>query len=332
MTRTFSIFFAFLSVLLLLTGCGNVALMIFQPKSTGLVEDPDSLLADMQGRCGASMTDLSDPDFVLLTATFKSLPITSEGVKDGISYKVTTQAASSILAKGGSSQVSVNAAVQSMSAQDSSGVVLTAPALDRVVRPSAESNIAASSGTIYSSSTPGSHILRLSRQDGPYKNMLCAVSFTASQKDTLGGGTGELKFDQPTPLSINPRAAAATYEAELGAGKIFSTNVSITTSKTGWPQANTSIPIVVTWRKVATDINQSSQVTGQTLPAIKADVAYEVTVTSSSVQPFVFGISRRRVYYVDTTARQLVAIVDDSGKPQIGEDNKILPVTVLIPQ
>ena len=332
MMRTFSIFFASFNILLLTTGCGNIALSIFQPKATSLVEDPDSLLADMQTRCGASMNDLSDPDFVILTANYKSLPINSEGTKDGITYKVVTQATSTILAKGGSSQVSVNAAVQSMSGQDSTGTILTGPALDKVVRPGAESNTTAATGTVFSSSTPGSHILRLSRQDGPYKNMLCAVSFGASQRDTLGGNTGELKFDQPTPLSINPRAAAATYDSELGAGKVFSSNVSITTSKAGWPQAGTSIPIVVTWRKVAADINQSGQVTGQTLPAIKADVAYEVTVTSTSVQPFLFGISKRRVYYIDTSAHQLAAIVDDSGKPQIGVENKTLPVTVLIPQ
>ena len=303
MMRTFSIFFASFNILLLTTGCGNIALSIFQPKATSLVEDPDSLLADMQTRCGASMNDLSDPDFVILTANYKSLPINSEGTKDGITYKVVTQATSTILAKGGSSQVSVNAAVQSMSGQDSTGTILTGPALDKVVRPGAESNTTAATGTVFSSSTPGSHILRLSRQDGPYKNMLCAVSFGASQRDTLGGNTGELKFDQP-----------------------------ITPSQAGWPQAGTSIPSVVTWRKVAAEINQSGQVTGQTLPAIKADVAYEVTVTSTSVQPFLFGISKRRVYYIDTSAHQLAAIVDDSGKPQIGVENKTLPVTVLIPQ
>lgn len=332
MMRTFSKLFALLSVTLQISGCGKTALSLFQSKPTSLVEDPDSLLADMQTRCGATLNELSDPEFVILSATYKSLPITTDGVKDGITYRVVTQAMSAILAKGGSNQVNISASVQSMSAKDASGTILTEAALDKVIRPRTATNIAANTGSLYNSSTPGSLILRLSRQEGPYKNMLCAASFITSQRDTLGGTTGEIKFDVPTPLSPNPRASLPTFETELGNGKVFNANVTITTAKAGWPQASTVIPIVITWRKVSTDINQSGQVPGQTLPSVKADLAYEVTITSTTVSPPSFGLSRRRVFYIDTATRMLSAIVDDSGKAQLGTENTTLPATVLIPQ
>lgn len=258
--------------------------------------------------------------------------MTTDGVKDGITYRVVTQAVSTVMAKGGSNKVDISASVQSISAKDAAGTVLTEAAVDKVVRPRTASNIAANTGVIDNTSAPGSLILRLSRQEGPYKNMLCAASFITHQKDTLGTGTGELKFDLPTPLTPNPRAPLSTFEKELGEGKVFTPNVTITTVKAGWPQVDTVIPVVVTWRKVSPDINQSGQVPGQSLPEVKADLAYEVTITSSTLPPPTFGLSRRRVYYIDTTTRMLNAIVDDSGKAQIGSENTTLPVTVLIAQ
>lgn len=331
MNGTFSTFLVLLNTAWILTSCGNVALSLFQPKTSAFVEDPNSPLADMVTRCGGTATDFSDPDFVILAQNFKSLPILTEGTKDGITYKVQTQASATVIAKSGSNQVTTNVAIVSLEGKDATGTILTGGSLDKVVKPEAEASIKANTGVVTYSGAAGSLILRLSRQEGQFKNVLCAVSFTMSFKDALSDSTGEVRFDQPTPLSLNPKASVSTYNSEIGEGRIFQSNAIVVTPKSEWGQVAGSTPIQVTWKKVSPDINQSSQVTDQQVPAIKADIAYEVVVTSTAIQPYQLGLARRRVYYVDTTAHSFAAIVNDSGKSQTGTTT-VLPPTVFIPQ
>lgn len=332
MDRIFLHYFAFLLATGVLSSCGKTVLGMFQAQSSNFIEDPNSPLADMATRCGASMSDLQDPDFVIVSSRFQST-VVADGTKDGVTYSVVTLVTSTITAKGGSSQVDVNVAIQSMSAKDSAGVVLTQASLDKVVKPAAENNTNANSGTMISTSAPGTQLMRLSRQDGPYKNMLCAVGFTAGQKDLTGGTTGEVRFEQPIPLSLNPKAAASTYENELGNGRQFQINATIVAAKPSWGQIGGTVPLQVNWQKVSPDIKQSSQIPGANIPAVQADVAYEVTVNAGAFQPYQIGLSKRRVFYVNSSTHQLVAIVDESGKPQIGStDNKVNPPVILVTQ
>lgn len=328
-------FFTCMGLLIIIStaSCGKVALSLFQSNNAGLKEDPNSPLIDIEQRCGASKNDLLDPNFIILSAGFKSLPINSSGEKDGISYTVQLRATTHIDSRSKLNQIDTTVVVESLSGKDSKGIVLSAAAADKVVRPDAENNAKDSSGSVYGSATTGATILRLAREDNsPYKDMLCAVGFVDSQRDGRGGTTGEIRFEQPLPLSLNPRAASTTYDLELGTSRTFQANARIVTSKTGWIQNTTSVPVQVTWNKVSTDIKQSSQVTGQDLPTIKADVAYEVIITTTGTQPYMIGLSRRRVYYVDTSTHQFTAIVEDSGQVQNGTTDKVLAPTVLIPQ
>jgi hypothetical protein len=321
-------------IIIFTASCGKVALSLFQSNNTAFKEDPSSPLIDIEQRCGASKADLLDPNYIILSADFKSLPINSSGEKDGISYTVQLRATTHIDSRSKLNQTDTTVVVESLSGKDASGVVLSASAADKVIRPDAENNAKDSTGSVYGSSTTGATILRLAREDNsPYKNMLCAVGFIDSQRDGRGGGTtGEVRFDQPLPISLNPKAASTTYDLELGANRVFQLNAKILTTKTGWVQNTTFVPVQVTWNKVSTDIKQSSQVTGQDLPVIKADVAYEVTIATTGTQPYMIGLSRRRVFYVDTSTHQFTAIIDDSGKIQNGTTDKVLPPTVLLPQ
>lgn len=323
-----------LLVAISLNGCGKIALSLFQSKPTEFKEDPDSPLLNLEERCGASRADLMNPNYVMLSADFKSLPITTLGEKNGIAYAAALRATTHIVARNGLNQADTTVAVESLAGKDAAtGTILTNSAVDSVVRPDAENSAKDSTGSIFTSSTNGATVLRLAREDNSiFKGMLCAVGFADSQRDTVGGTTGEIRFDQPTPLSLNPKASAATYELELGAGRSFLSNVRILTAKSTWVQNSGWIPVQVNWKKVSADLTQSSQVTGLDLPTIKADVAYEVSITVTGTQPYMVGLSKRRVYYVDTSTKQFAAILDDSGKIQSGTTDKVLPPVILLPQ
>ncbi|MCX6117489.1 MAG: hypothetical protein NT027_08110 [Proteobacteria bacterium] len=321
-----------LSMLVALTGCGNIFLSMTsggKSPAASFKLDEDSVFNDVQTRCGGTTAELSSTKTPFLVADFTSLPIVVTGKRRDIEYKVEAIAKLHVESGGPNPGSKIDTELKSITAT-SGGVDMVKGAIDELIRPDAEKSIAEKRGTSTSTSVPSLTIIKLGKEEGPYKGMFCAVGFNLGQADNKGGQKGALSFDKPLPLALNPKAGIDTYSMELGEGKSFTATVTVDVAKKEGLPAGTEVPVTVTWKKISSDIKKLSGIpTTMNLPKISSDIAYEViTKTSGKHSLAKLGMSSRRVFYVNTTEKNFAAIVEFSEKEEDATEE--VPPTVLV--
>ncbi len=320
-----------LGMSLAMSSCGNIFLGITGGKSgsSNFKLDQDSVFNDVQNRCGGSASELSDTKNPFVKEKLKGLPLIVNGKRNDISYKVEVAASVDIESNSSESRSQIGAEITNITAS-SNGVDMIKEAIDLAIRPEAEASVAKKRGKVRGIPIPVTTTVRLNKEEGPYKGMFCSVGFSNGQTDERGSQKTEIVFDNPLPLALNPKAGLSTYEMELGSTKSF--NATVTVNKTKQPELSVgqTVPVTVTVKKISTDIKQLSNMpAGTTFPNINADIAYEVTVvTSSGVSLSKLGLTSRRAFYVNTEAKQFAAIVEFTDKEP--GDTEEYPPTILV--
>ena len=320
-----------ISICALPLSCGKIGLSVLQSsnKSDFIHDDDGTGLGNLQDRCGASVSDLSNPDFVAVQQTLKSLPITLTGTQDGFDYTVVTAATLNITGKSSSNISDANVLVQSVSTNPRGG--------ESIAKVKADNATIDNSGRLEGLSFSSGQLLKLSNDNPMYKNMLCSVGFSRTQRDYMGekGPLGEITFDLPTPLAMNPMASADTFAKELGNERTFKVTATVTVTKDGWAPVGSRIPLSIKWRKVTPTLKDGAGETRQDLPNLGSSiVAYEMTIDAGATAPSTIGLAVRRDFFIDTALHRFAAIVEETGKIDPGDPTKKkkVPVVVLIAQ
>ncbi len=319
-------------MLMSLTGCGNIFLSMTsggKSPASSFKLDEDSVFNDVQTRCGGTTSELSSTKTPFLVADFTSLPIIATGKRRDIEYKVEAIAKLHIESGGPNPGSKIDINLKNISAT-SGGVDMVKGAVDELIRPDAEKSMAEKRGSSTSTSVPSLTIIKLGKEEGPYKGMFCAVGFNLGQADNKGGQKGALSFDMPLPLALNPKAGIDTYSMELGEGKSFTATVTVDVAKKEGLPAGTEVPVTVTWKKISPDIKKLAGIpTSMNIPKLNSDIAYEVTAKTSGQHSLAkLGMSARRAFYVNTTEKNFTAIVEFSEKEEGSEQE--VPPTVLV--
>jgi hypothetical protein len=328
-----------LALCVLYSGCGNVLLNLTSGGKEGASSfklDEGSALNDTASRCGGSISELSDPNNAFFAQSLTSNVLVSGSRRD-INYNVKVRATVRIESKGGKSSSEVQAVVVDITG-DSKGEPLVKGALDTLVRPEAESSTKKKNAKSTSTSVPSIDLLRYYKDESSQlKGVFCAVGLTKSSKVSKSVGTVEFEFKEPMPLSLNPKAALATYESELTkTPRTFSTTATIKQASADSLPAGSTAEVTVVWKKLSQPILSQAVPASDAndLPSIKADAAYEVSISVSSggaaVAPEKLGLTRRRVFFVDSSSKRFSAIVDDPTPDP--ESTEKVPVTILVGQ
>ncbi len=148
----------------------------------------------------------------------------------------------------------------------------------------------------------------------------------------MGEETGEYELAEPLPTGINPKAAVATYDLELGSSKVFTSRLTVKQAKKDWLPVGTEIVVTSTVKKTANDLSKLEGLPKtMILPKIKADAAYEISVIGAGGVPASkFGMTKKTVFYVDADAKKFSAIALFMEPAQTDAPVKFPPV-VMIP-
>lgn len=317
----YSTFFLIVLMASSLTACGNVALMLVSGNGT----DVEGLNATAEGasfaeRCGAKASQLADPSYVLLDQKMKSSPIVVKTNKGGIKVEVTFKGELRIRASAGQSTQETKVTVENLVSDDQT---INNPQ-GKFSRAEAEKAAAEASQRVTSWGMSSGLLLMLQKSDPMFRNILCAVGFTSRQKLESITGNGLVTFEPGLPTSVNPRSSAANLDAEIGESRSFSAIATIKQAAKDWAPAGTTAKVTVTFRKINPD---QKSVAGMpaSAPAINPDVAYEATTVVEGHDAKKFGLSRRQVFFVNTTERRLVGALDDSGQLNPADKTELPP-------
>jgi hypothetical protein len=313
--------FLLATALLTLSSCGNIALMMVSGNGTeidGLNATGDG--ASFAERCGAKASQLSDPSFIVIDQKLQSTPIVVKSTRGGINVEVTLQGNLQVRATAGLSTQETNVKVVKLVADDQTpdhpeGLFSKAEA---------EKAAAENSQRLTSWGMSSGLLLLLQKSDPNFKNVLCSVGFTSKQKVESITGNGLITFEPGLPTSVNPKASAATLASELGDSRSFSATATIKQAAKDWAGAGTSAKVTVTFRKISPD---PKSVNGMptNAPAINPDLAYEATTVVEGHDAKKFGLSRRQVFFINTSERRLVGALDDSGQLNPADKKELPP-------
>ena len=287
-----------------LSGCGNIALQLTAGnpnKIVGLAASEDG--TSFSSRCGAKASELSAPGHVIADIKLVSTPIIFKGEQSGIGYEINLQATVHAVATAGQSTQDISLKVVSVKADDNG----------RFSKPQAEKAAYENSQRRTTTGMSTGLLLNLQQTDPMFKGILCAVGFTAKTKMESPITAGIVTYYPGIPSAVNPLAAASTYDSELGTTRTFTATAKIVQQAKDWAAVGTEAQITVTFNKISPDVKTIKGIPAG-VTSIDADVAYEVLTTSSGGDVAQFGLSKRQVYFVNTTTHQMVAALDDSGR------------------
>jgi hypothetical protein len=105
----------------------------------------------------------------------------------------------------------------------------------------------------------------------------------------------------------------ATYDLELGQERSFRVRAKVNRAGKDWFPQGTEADVTVTFKRVAAD-QRSTPGMPTTAPQVSADVAYEMTTTSPIGEVWKLGLTKRQVFFINTSERDLVGALSDMGR------------------
>ncbi len=287
-----------------LSGCGNIALQLTAGNPNKIIGlSPSADGSSFSSRCGAKASELAAPGHVIADIRLESTPIIFKGEQGGIAFDIQLKATIHAVATAGLSTTDLALKVVSVKADDNG----------RFSKAQAEKAAYENSQRLTSTSMSTGLLLNLQQTDPMFKGILCAVGFTAKTKMESPITTGVVTYYPGLPSAVNPMAAASTYDSELGTTRSFTATAKIVQQAKDWAAVGTEAQITVTFNKISPDVKTIKGIPAG-VTSIDADVAYEVLATSSGADVSQFGLSKRQVFFVNTTTHQMVAALNDSGR------------------
>jgi hypothetical protein len=248
-----------------------------------------------------------------------STPIVVKGEQSGIAYEIQLQANIHAIATAGLSTQDLALKVLSVKADDNG----------RFSKPQAEKAAYENSQRRTSTGMSTGLLLNLQQTDPMFKGIECAVGFTAKTKLESPITTGIVTFYPGLPSAVNPMAAASTFDSEIGTTRTFTATAKIVQQAKDWAPVGTEAQITVTFNKISPDVKTIKGIPAG-VTSIDADIAYEVLTTSSGVDVSQFGLSKRQVFFVNTSSHQMVAALDDSGRINPVDKKVMEPILAIL--
>lgn len=254
----------------------------------------DQLLED----CGAKDLTNAAPDAVVYEATLQALPVK----KNFVVVSVTIATTVAIRVTGATSQQNVQASVAAVS-----GILPT------LVRNAAERQTAAASGNATFTNVPFSEFTELGKKYPTWNGVLCTVLPASGLENHHGEKNTTVTFDPPLPTSISPKAIAARYATEIGAGRVFDgITASVTATNDETLEGRTTVTGSVRIERVPPTATYDNGQGGQY--QVTSDLAYRVTTNFGDPDTtWALGLPPQVVYYISHAKRDLTANVVDTS-------------------
>lgn len=289
-------------------GCGKTILQVMGGGSTNIV----GLNAAPAGeglfdRCGVRIKDLTDPNATLADMRLRA-DIRTTGSSSGLNYDLLLQANVHIVASSGRSVSETLLELKENKSDD-----VDNKGYGRVTTDMAKQAAYDNSSRVTSDSMSTGVLLKLQKSDERFKDIECAVTFTGKQTTETAASVGVVEFYPGIPNAVNPKASLATYDLELGASRSFTVKARIIKAAKDWLPEGTETDVTVSFKRVPADQKSATGMPANA-PSVNADVAYEMITTSPAGDVWKLGLSKRQIFYINTTDRQLVGALSDMGR------------------
>lgn len=316
-----------------LSGNGNK-----EPSSARFKPGEKPVAVDFEKDCGISQDKIDDKNAILLSGSYSSFPIIVEGVDATAgAYRIILTAKVSISANSKVSTVNQNITKHKSQAAGGDIFGITAAILDSVAGKRAK----LASGTTTTESLPIAEWLKLTGPNGnpEMKNLLCVVTGAKSIVSNRGEGTLSATFAPALISAVSPLAPVEQMRKEIGPGRTFSVAANVTSI----PKTGTTFGDVVdrnfiigtktgtvTIRETTPTLSVINEAAGINF-TVSTDIAYEVI--NDGFQPggpYTVGLPRRSVYLIDSTKKEIRAIMVEEGRPDAKTGQVLNPPVVLV--
>ena len=308
MSRIFKTFMT-VSLAALLTGsCGKTILQVMGGGSTNIVGLNAAPAGEgLYDRCGVKIKDLADPNAKL--ADFKlRADVHVTGNASDLKYDLLMRANLHVSASAGRSVAETILELKENKSDD-----VDASGNGRITSDMAKQAAYDNSTRVTSESMSTGLLLKLQKSDPQFKDIECAVTFTGKSTTETYNSMGIVEFTPGIPNALNPRASMATYDLELGASRSFTVKAKVIKAAKDWLPEGTETDVTITFKRVSPD-QKSTPGMPAGAPQINADLAYEMTTTATAGDAWRLGLSKRQVFFVNTSERDLVGALADMGR------------------
>ncbi len=288
--------------------CGKTILQVMGGGSTNIVGLNVAPAGEgLYDRCGIRIKDLADSSAKLADIKLRS-DVRVTGSSSGLNYNFLMQANVHIVASAGRSVAETLLQLKENKSDD-----VDKDGVGRITTDLAKQAAYDNSTRVTSDSMSTGLLLKLQKTDERFKDVECAVTFTGKQTTETADSIGVVEFTPGIPNAVNPRASIATYDLELGASRSFTVKAKVIKAAKDWLPEGTETDVTIAFKRVPSDQKSAAGMPANA-PAVTADVAYEMITTSPAGDVWKMGLSKRQIFYINTTDRDLVGALSDMGR------------------
>jgi hypothetical protein len=291
--------------------------------------------------CGIPQANLDDSSLPLVKGHFRSVPITVTGTSMGAGYRVVTQAEVTFETTSTGTQQDQKVFVLD---SDASGLGLFDFIARAITESRADDAADNASGSSTSTGLPTKDWFKLTDPSSTeyteypdYKTLLCATSGTKSVNLNFGDGSSTITFSPAAVTAVSPLAPIARMRAEFGTSKSLPITAVVEGGGHGTRPGTYTGRIVIREVPVSTleDALRSST-TPLAVPAnfsarIGATIAWEIVANFDypARGAYDVGLAKRKVFFIDTTSKRIVAIINEDDRPD-ATSGVPLPAVILL--
>jgi hypothetical protein len=277
---------------------------------------------DFSKNCG--IDENAPDDAIVFSQNLRSLNFIVEGGMAGLRARIEAAASLAINAKATSGTQKIDVKVNKVTDLSNNPTAMKS----LITRIGARIVAKGRGGTVTSQAVPFKDWLKLVDGDNlEYKGLLCALMGEAShQKEE-----DKAKFYEFSPAlvaSINPRASVEQRNKEIGNGRRFTINATLTNPFAKKVMATTTGHVQI--RPVDTQLRATDPLSKRVV-SIQADSAYEVVSDFTAGKTNFEDFNSKVTFYLDHTNKKFMAITQEE-LPSTSDPQMKMPIIVLLPE
>jgi hypothetical protein len=153
----------------------------------------------------------------------------------------------------------------------------------------------------------------------PHKDLYCAVKGVKKSSVQTGENKLDITFSPAMITNPNPLASIDRLRKEIGSSRSFNVTANISEEVTG--RATSSVEGTVTINEIRPEFDCQGVVK-------RADLAYEV-INNFPGGAHRLGVFKRQAFYIDTTKKKFVALIQESDRGDVGFNQPQPPICLL---
>lgn len=277
---------------------------------------------DFSKNCG--LDENAPDDAVVFSQNLKSLNFVVEAGMAGLRARVEGEASLSINSKATSGKQKIDVKVNKVADLSNNPTGMKS----LITRVGARIVAKGRGGTVNSQAVPFKDWVKLVDGDNlEYKGLLCALMGEASQQKEEDKAK-LFEFSPAMVASINPRASAEQRNKEIGNGRKFTINATLTNPLAKRVIATTTGSVQI--RPVDTQLRATDPLTKRVV-SIQADSAYQVISDFTAGKKNFEEFNSKMTFYLDHKNKNFMAITQEE-LPSAADAEMKMPVIVLLPQ